>query len=221
MTYQEQYQKLIEELTVLEEKKAELQEIFITKKSEQSERNLNYRKLDEEIDELLRKKEMMHFSKKIHKLSTFFAFITVSVPAVIIYASNIINLINKISILKTLAYNIFIALPISTISVCATFYIGKAIIKKENNKIVNSNQYKELLNEIKNKEKQKEELMTNIQKISKEVEKAVTNFNEQKNLVDIKTEEIEEFKKEVFFSVVDAPIKNEEKNKPLTKTRTK
>lgn len=221
MTYKEQYQKLIEELTELEDKKFELQEIFSMKKWKELEINSQYKNIDYELEQLKSKKENIIYSKKINKLSSLYAVLAVVIPCVAMILSFIFSISYTMEHIKLICYNLFVTIPVGLTSFIISLSIGKKIVKKEFDKIKNSNEYKKVIKDIELKEQEKELLKQKLPQISQEVTMALADYNSQKDLVDNKTKEIEIFKDEVFRSVVEEPMQNKENEKPYTRVKTK
>lgn len=221
MTYQEKYQKLIEELTELEDKKEELSQLYLTKQTEKNQIDLKCNKTEKDIEKLENKKETLVYSKKINELSTLFGGLIISIVSIVIILSLTLTTILKTSAVQTLALNLFGTLPASALSAISTFYIFKKIIINKINKIKNSEEYKKIIEDIKTKEEEKEMLLEKLPQISQEIENILRKLKEQNYLVEIKINEIEGFKNEVFYSVVDEQIQNKEKDKPYTKIKSK
>ena len=221
MSYQEQYQKLIGELAELEDKKMELSQIYSKKLAQKNKMDLEYRETDQTIEELESKKETMLYSKKINRLSSLYAILPVAISITILVLSTILSSICFNDAIKYMCYDFLITLPIAAVGAIISIAIGKKIISKEFNKIENSVEYKKVLNDIQTKKAEKEKLTNDFPKTYHELETTLVEFNAQKSLVDLKIKEIDAFRDEVFYSVVDAPIQSTSKNKPYTRIKTK
>lgn len=221
MKYQEHYNKLLEELTELEIKNEELENIVALKDSEKDKLSLKVDELDVEITKLESKKIDMLYSKKIDTNANIFAVLSIVVPTLIGTLIMIPNITStNVSGAKVLT-TFLIAASSFAGTLLITLALGRLINQKERKKIVNSKEFQQLIEEIKSKKIEKEQIKKQLQVIIEDLDKALSASQTQHDLVDNKMTEIQKLKDDVFYSIVDAPNTNVDKSKKNVMVRTK
>lgn len=216
--YKNTYNNMTEKINKLVEKLSSTKKEYEEKKYKLEDALVDKVFIEDDLNDLKDDKEHMIKSKE-EKISNIFGYIHTSTLALSCIAGCAIGaycLSEYISVLKPL----IITSSIMTVELLISNIIEKYLIKKSTIKIENSEQYKNLIIEINEKEEELKNLKEIIPNLKKE-------FNDVELRVNMLNNEIEELKesqlelKEEIFEKIMGITKETIEDRPLTKKRTK
>lgn len=217
--YRNLYNDLTKELNQLKEELSVAKKEYEAKREKLEDLSVDKIFIEDDLDDLKDEKKYMINSKK-EKISNIFGYINTSFLSLTCIAGCAIGayfMTENISLLKPL----IIACSIMTLELIISSITECILKKKIIRKIENSEEYKNIITEI----KEKEEELLKLKKLIPNLEKELKNKESRVNILNNKIEEIighqNSIKNEVFTKAMGISSDIEENQRPLIKIRTK